>query len=169
MIYFKKILFFLIFFLNFLPLTANDKISYIDIDFIINNSELGKKVLKELENINQDNLSKLKPYQIKIKNDENEIDNQKNIISKIETDKRIKNLKQQINDYNQLKNSLIKKFNTKKQTKYKYMVSKISPIIEDYMKENSISILMDKKNIFIAKPEYDITKSILDLINLKLK
>jgi len=38
-----------------------------------------------------------------------------------------------------------------------------------YMKENSISILMDKKNIFIAKPKYDITTPILDLINLKLK
>ena len=33
------------------------------------------------------------------------------------------------------------------------------------MNQKSITILMEKKNIFIGKSEYDITNNILELIN----
>ena len=33
------------------------------------------------------------------------------------------------------------------------------------MKENSIAIVFEKKNIFIAQSKYDITLQIIDLIN----
>ena len=33
------------------------------------------------------------------------------------------------------------------------------------MSENSISIVIDKNNVFIANSNYDITKNIIDLIN----
>ena len=33
------------------------------------------------------------------------------------------------------------------------------------MNDNSIEILIEKKNIFIAKSNYDITQSIIDVIN----
>jgi len=37
------------------------------------------------------------------------------------------------------------------------------------MAVNSIDVVIDKKNIFIAKSEHDITKDILELINKKIK
>ena len=37
------------------------------------------------------------------------------------------------------------------------------------MKENSLNILLDKKNIFIGKSELDITEKIINIINLKIK
>ena len=37
------------------------------------------------------------------------------------------------------------------------------------MKENSINILLDRKNIFIGKSELDITEKIINIINLKIK
>ena len=37
------------------------------------------------------------------------------------------------------------------------------------MDKNSISILIEKKNIFIAKSNYDITKNILKIINNEIK
>ena len=45
----------------------------------------------------------------------------------------------------------------------------ISPLINEYMDKNSISILIEKKNIFIAKSNYDITKNILEIINNEVK
>jgi len=41
----------------------------------------------------------------------------------------------------------------------------INPIIEKIMDENSLEILFEKKNIFIAKSNYDITKIVIDNIN----
>jgi Skp family chaperone for outer membrane proteins len=45
----------------------------------------------------------------------------------------------------------------------------VTPIIQDYMKKNSISIIIDKKNIFIAQSNYEITDEILELINKNIK
>ena len=43
--------------------------------------------------------------------------------------------------------------------------NRINPLIEKYMNDNSISILIDKKNIFIADKNFDITKNLIDLID----
>jgi Skp family chaperone for outer membrane proteins len=45
----------------------------------------------------------------------------------------------------------------------------INPIIEKYMADNSIYMLIDKKNVFIASKEYDITKSLIELIDNQIK
>jgi len=37
------------------------------------------------------------------------------------------------------------------------------------MEKNSIGILIEKKNIFIAKSNYDITKNVLEKINNQIK
>jgi Skp family chaperone for outer membrane proteins len=45
----------------------------------------------------------------------------------------------------------------------------INPIIERVMDENSIEVLLEKKNIFIAKSNYDITQIVLENINNNIK
>ena len=44
----------------------------------------------------------------------------------------------------------------------------MSPIIETYMKEESIDMLFDKKNLFIANIDLDVTDEIIVLINKKI-
>ena len=46
--------------------------------------------------------------------------------------------------------------------------SKISPIIQNYMDQNSIDILLERKNVFIGKNNSDITNIIISEINKKL-
>ena len=45
----------------------------------------------------------------------------------------------------------------------------INPIIKDYMTDNSISMVIDKKNIYIADKNFDITENVIDIINKKIK
>ena len=45
----------------------------------------------------------------------------------------------------------------------------INPIIEKYMTDNSIYMLIDKKNVFIANNNYDITKKLIELIDNQIK
>ena len=45
---------------------------------------------------------------------------------------------------------------------------KITPIIEEFMEINSIKLIMDKKNIFIANANYDITEELIMYLNSKL-
>ena len=48
-------------------------------------------------------------------------------------------------------------------------MKEINPIITNYVKEKSIGVVLDKKNILIGKATYDITNDLLDLVNIKLK
>ena len=41
----------------------------------------------------------------------------------------------------------------------------INPIIQKFMEENSIEILIDSKYVFMGKTSSDITKSLLEEIN----
>ena len=56
----------------------------------------------------------------------------------------------------------------KKTSELEFFFKKINPIIQAFMNENSVDILMDKKNIFIGKSTHDITNNILSIINEKI-
>ena len=45
----------------------------------------------------------------------------------------------------------------------------LQPILEKYMSENNISIIVDKKSIIVGKTEIDLTDKILKLLDTKLQ
>ncbi len=57
----------------------------------------------------------------------------------------------------------------KKNEKIKNLFDKMNPIIENYMDQNSIDILLDRKNVYIGNVGSDITKKIIDEINKNIK
>ena len=46
---------------------------------------------------------------------------------------------------------------------------KITPIIEKYVSEKNIDMVLDKKKVFVASKKKDITKEIIKIINTNLK
>ena len=62
-----------------------------------------------------------------------------------------------------------KEINLIKEKETKKIITKINPLLEDYMKKNSIEILLRKESIYLSKNENDITKDVLNLVNQKLK
>ena len=68
-----------------------------------------------------------------------------------------------------MRKKTIKELNIKKNKELNEFLKLINPIIQEYMKEKSIDIIIHKKNIFMAKSNNDITKDILEIINTKIK
>ena len=64
---------------------------------------------------------------------------------------------------------MVKEFNIYKKRNYLVWCRRCNPIISEYVKEKSIDLVLDKKNILIGKTSYDITENILELVNTKLK
>ena len=164
---FYKIILFWIFLTS--NLSAENLVYYIDFEFILNNSNIGKTILVDLNNIKDINSKKLKSIQEKISEKENLIKSKKNILSEDEIKKSLDNLKNEIDNYNFTKNTMINEFEKVRNNKLSNFLSTISPEIQEYMKINSIDILLDKKNIFIGSNNYDITNEILLKINNKFK
>ena len=56
----------------------------------------------------------------------------------------------------------------KKKNKLEKFLKEINPIIQEFMAENSIDIVLEKKQIFVGNSDNDITNDILKLINKNL-
>ena len=82
---------------------------------------------------------------------------------------KIQSFQKKIEQFNKQKVDLSSKFNNKRDEETLALLQKINPIISDYMEKNQITLIFDKKNIYIAKSELDITKPILEIVNSKVK
>ena len=148
---------------------ASQNVRFADIDLIVQNSEIGKKTLSKIEKINKSNIEKLTNFQKQLKDRENEIKIKKNIISEEEFKKEVENLKNQLAEFNKKKDLMVKEFSDLKNDELKALFAKINPIIQNYMKENSIEILMNSKNIFIGNIKADLTQLLINEINSKVE
>ena len=165
----KKICYlaFISFFLVINVAQANSNIVYVDIDFLIKNSNIGKASLDKLETINKKNIKKLTDREVELKKNESDLKNKQNIISKDQFNEEVNLLKEKIKLYNSEKDKMVKDFNKIKVEEINILMNKFNSVIQAYMNQNSIDVVLDKKNIFIGKVSSDITKIILDEINIK--
>ena len=165
----KKKIFILVFFLNLFASLgfANQNIVFLDLDFIFNNSNLGKKILFNLEQINKNINSNINDEQKILIEKENKIKSSKNILSEEEFKKKVAEFNRELNNFNMNKQKLILSFNSNRDLEVNNFIKKINPLIQDYMEKNSIDLVLEKKNMFIGNSKYDITIIILELINKK--
>tara|TARA_Y100000741_G_scaffold161424_1_gene121768 strand:- start:1424 stop:1936 length:513 start_codon:yes stop_codon:yes gene_type:complete len=164
----KKILILFIIFFNLENSYADNKIAYIDIDYILNNSIVGKSITEHIQKIKDKNDNELLSIEKHLSDKENGIIKQKNIIEKVEFEKKIENLKIEISEYRKKKLLANKQINNKKLDYTKKVLTVLDPIISQYVEDNSINIVFPKKNIIIAKKNLDITNSIMNLLNQRL-
>ena len=166
----KRIFFILIFLsLTINVLKADDKISYIDIDYILTNTLAGKELLKTLKKEEEIKINKFKSNDDSFKNEEKQILAKKNLVSEKEMNKEMKALQIKFQKYKKDKQKEIEDFKIKRNKNIINFLNLINPIIEKYMSDNSIYMLIDKKNVFIANKEYDITNNLIELIDNQIK
>ena len=155
----------LLFFLFTSTSLSNEPVAYIDIDFILKNSDIGKKSLEKINNQNNDNIQDLKNKKKILKDLEIEIASKKNIISKEAFDKEVIIFRKNIDQFKIEQQQIIKDFNDYKKKEIDKVFLTISPIINSYMEKNSVKILFDAKNIFMARNDLNLTNDILEAIN----
>ena len=167
---FKNLFYILIFLsLSINVLKAENKVSYIDIDYVLMNTLAGKSLLNTLKKEEESKINKYKLDDENFKNKEKKILAKKNLISKEEISKQMKILQVEFQEYRKEKINEIDKFKQKKNRNILNFLNLINPIIEKYMVDNSISILLDKKNVFIASKDYEITYNLIELIDNQIK
>ena len=148
---------------------SQEKFVFIDINYIFNNSIVGKKINKKIKEdtkkINQD----LNEFNKKVEKDKKTLLKQKNVISKEEFEKKYIKLENDIKEYR----SIIKKkndklINLKNQVRIEF-TEKLNIILEDYSKNNSISMILKKENIIIGKTSLDASNEVLGLFDKRVK
>ena len=113
--FFKKLyLLALIYFLTISPVYSSGSTVFLDIDYILNNSNLGKSIYIELEKLNTSNIDKLSSKEVLLKEKKIAIDKTKNISSKEKREEDINIFNKEVEKYRLEKSKLLEDFKNKK-------------------------------------------------------
>ena len=147
---------------------AQDKIVVLDLKYVLNQSKAGKGAQDFLKDSYTNNIKKFKEIENNLKKEEEDLLNKKTVLSKEEYTKKSDSLRKKVIDYQSQRRASLDKITTLRAKSRETLLEKIDPILNTYIKENDISLVIDKQNMLGGKPEYDITKFIVEKLNKEL-
>ena len=147
---------------------AEEKIVVLDLTFVLNQSKAGKGAQDFLKKSFNDNAKKFSDMEEKLKNEEIALLGKKTILTKEEYSKKGDALRKRVIDYQSQRRMSLDKIATQRAEARETLIKKINPILETYISENNISIVIDKRIILEANSDNDITTVIVEKLNKEL-
>ena len=114
-------------------------------------------------------MSKFEKKEKELKKIESDINKQKNILSEEELKKKLIEFRKEISQFQNERQKVINEYNKKKIDEFNNFFKKITPIIQNYVSDRNIDMVLDRKNVFVASKKKDITSEIIKLIDSKIK
>ena len=161
----KKVIFFLLISLFFFSNAFSNQISIVDVTFLLKNSNKGKIIQKDLDSINLKNSKLYNEKKKKLEVKEKKIASKKNILSKEDFNNEVLKFKKKVENYEKDRRKSAQEINNIRLKKIAKLLEQINKILVEYSSKNSISTIVDKKNVIITKEENDITKKILTILD----
>ena len=165
----KKIISIFFFVLISFPVFSNEKIAYLDVEKIMQDSVAGKSIISQMKKKRELVISNFKKKEKQIIENEKKLISQKNILSKEEFEKKLISLRNDISIFQKERAKSSNEIAAKRVKASKKLINKLTPILEEYSKKNSIKIIIQKKHIVMGRTEDDITKDVLDIMNKTVK
>jgi Skp family chaperone for outer membrane proteins len=168
--FFFKVCLYLILFLNFFNISnAEQSVKFVNIDLLVNKTNIGNQMLTKISSLDKENIKKLKSFEKQIKEKQDEIKIKKNVISDMEFEKEVSNLNKKILDFNNQKKTMVEELTNIKNKELNLFFKNIKPVVQNYMNENSIDMIVNSKNIFMGNNKSDITNDLIEKININFK
>ena len=147
---------------------AEQKIVVLDLTYVLNNSKAGKDAQEFLKKTFNENTKKFSDIEEALKKEESDLLAKKATLNKEEYTEKMNSLRKRSIDYQSQRRAAIDKITTQRAKARETLINKIDPILKVYIKENSISLVADRKFILGGAPDYDITKIIVEKLNKEL-
>ena len=160
--------FFLIIFFCLYSGNLSAEIFYIDIDKIINQTNVGKHINKEFENSKKINNAKNLESKNLLKKREDKLIAQKNILEANEFNNKLILFRKDVSDFNQSSQKSSRDLQNKLMKNKANFLKLIEPILLDYVVANNITYLLQKKYIIVGHNDLNKTMDIIELVDKKI-
>ena len=157
----KKLVLYSIFLIFLQSQSYADLPRYLDFKYVLNNSEAGKKAQSFLKKKLDNGFSKIKEKEKKIQDQEKKIISQKKIITPEEYKNKINDLRSNVQSLQKERNTLLETVAKQRSEARNKLLKNLNPIIQEYMQENKIRMVINKKSLLLADENLDITKEII--------
>ena len=151
--------------LIYTPASAEQKVAYLDMKFVLNNSKAGKGAQDFLQKSFKENQKIFLDEENTLKKNENDLLAQKTILTKKEYQKKSDDLRKKVIDYQLQRRATLEKITSQRAEARQKLLEKLDPILKTYIKENDISLIIDKKNVLMGNTNLDITSIIVEKLN----
>ena len=166
--YFVKFFVVTFFLLFSTDVIAEQKIVVLDLKYVLNNSKAGKSAQDFLKKSYNNNLKKYADMEKALKKEEQDLLTKKTVLSKEEYTKKTDALRKKVIDFQSQRRSAIDKIATQRSNSRETLIQALDPILEAYIKEKNIALILDKKFALGGVPENDITTIITEKLNKTL-
>ena len=148
---------------------AEQKLVTLDMKYVLNNSKAGKEAQDFLKKSLLDNNKKFSDIENNLKNEETDLLEKKNILSKEEYQKKADTLRKKVIDYQSQRRAALDKVANQRTKARQTLLKTIDPLLNTYIQENDISIVIDRKYVLGGRTDLDITDSIIKKLNKELQ
>tara|TARA_B100000029_G_C17447041_1_gene913630 strand:+ start:67 stop:591 length:525 start_codon:yes stop_codon:yes gene_type:complete len=147
---------------------AEQKVVYIDMKYILNNSKAGKGAQDYLKNTFKKNQEKFSDLEKDLKKEESNLLENKADFDKEEYKKKTDALRKKVMEYQKIRKEAVDKIAIQRAESRQKLLKAINPILATYSEENNISLIIDKKNLVMGNNDLDITNIIVEKLNKSL-
>ena len=148
--------------------SAEQKVAYLDMTYVLNNSKAGKSAQDFLQSTFKENQKKYLDKENALKKEESDLLGQKTVLTKEEYQKKTDELRKKVIDYQSQRRASLDKITNQRTEARQKLLDKLDPILKAYIEENDISFIIDTKNVLLGDPDFDITKIIVEKLNTEL-
>ena len=160
-----KIIFVLFILLNLHNIALPSEVYFIDMKKILNESKAGKKAQDFLKKKFESENKKFAKEAETLKKEESDLIAKKKLVSNEEYKKSLISLRDKSKNYQNKKRQASNDWVRKKNEARARLLKALNPILQKYMKENNITIIIDKKNVLLAEKNYDLTEKVLKILD----
>jgi len=89
-------------------------------------------------------------------------------LAKEEYQKRSDDLRKKVIDYQSQRKASLEKIARQRAEARQKLLDRLDPILQTYIKENEISLIIDRKNVLVGNANLDITNTIVEKLNKEL-
>ena len=147
---------------------AEQKIVVLDLKYVLNNSKAGKQAQEYLKKSFNDNQKKFADIEKSLKKEEAQLLEKKASMTQDEYIKSAEKLRKKVIKYQSTRRGALDKIATQRAEAKDKLLKKIDPIINDYIKNNNVSLVMDKINMLGGTSDLDITNDIVKILDKEL-
>tara|TARA_Y100001958_G_C21198543_1_gene525492 strand:- start:187 stop:699 length:513 start_codon:yes stop_codon:yes gene_type:complete len=159
----------LILILFFLPTNIFAETYTIDVSRVLNNSLAGKEAQKILKNKLNTATKNFQSTEKKLLDDEKVIVGKKKILNKEEYEKEVKKLRDRVAKHRKDRQKTLTEIDKLRFDTRKKLLNILKPLLQEYMKQNNIKIVVDRKTVVLVENNLDISQKAIELLNSKVK
>jgi len=149
--------------------SSSESIVYANLDLVVQNSDVGKKIFLYYENKNNVLLKKINDEKKIILEKEKSLISQKNILQENEYSKKVESLKLEVSKFNKSNNEKLNSMKIEKDRVLKSFLTEINNILKEFAETNNIDIILSSNQMLIGKSNLDVTDELLKVVNSKIK